>query len=529
MSDQKKVLSVEAIRKQIFRAKQREQLGDAEYKKQQAEKKKAYRAKIKASKTPQEQVVQQVVQQVIEQVTPAVVKQVAQESKSKITNFFKPATKIDDKSKITGFFKPITKDQYLKNIKNEPIKDLIKEINTTFKKSNSKPKIIISDNIEEEIQKIRDSKKIASVQPLHVKYEGKKKSESDSHKQYLNKLRMVYKMMFNEKINDSIINELQKLMDGKTYNQGIINHIQFFKNINKIINVIKAKYTNPNTLSSYINAITSILSRVREYFPQEYDKIAVLNNDLAKTYNRGRDTNDAPDEVIDKLISFDPKYINELINGITNINDKALIAIYTLTPPRRIMDYQLMKITHQTDIEKLKPGFNYIVIENGVPSLFVFLRHKTQKSQPEPKITIPTDLATILNTYINSNDINRNDFLFGTPTTDFKKGYSQPHFTEKLQKTFFKYTGKKISVNLIRASESTHLDTQPISLAERKQIAQQMGHSLSTNMQYSKHIGVKRLNKNPVNEPAKVEKPTIKRNDKRSTTKVINYDENKKD
>ena len=76
--------------------------------------------------------------------------------------------------------------------------------------------------------------------------------------------------MFNEKINDSIIDELQKLMDNKTYNQGIINHIQFFKNINKIINVIKAKYTNPNTISSYINAITSILSRVREYFPQEY-------------------------------------------------------------------------------------------------------------------------------------------------------------------------------------------------------------------------------------------------------------------
>ena len=110
--------------------------------------------------------------------------------------------------------------------------------------------------------------------------------------------------MFNEKINEGIINELQKLMDGKTYNQGIINHVHFFKNINKIISVIQSKYKKHNTLSSYINAITSILSRVREYFPQEYEKIAVLNNDLAKKYNRVRDTNDAPDEVIDKLISL---------------------------------------------------------------------------------------------------------------------------------------------------------------------------------------------------------------------------------
>jgi hypothetical protein len=61
-----------------------------------------------------------------------------------------------------------------------------------------------------------------------VKYEGKK-AEPNTNKQYLDKLRIVYKMMFNEKINESIINELQKLSDGKTYNQGVINHIQFLK------------------------------------------------------------------------------------------------------------------------------------------------------------------------------------------------------------------------------------------------------------------------------------------------------------
>ena len=53
MSDQNKLLSSEALRKRIFRAKMREQLGEEAYKKQQSEKKKAYRAKIKANKTPQ--------------------------------------------------------------------------------------------------------------------------------------------------------------------------------------------------------------------------------------------------------------------------------------------------------------------------------------------------------------------------------------------------------------------------------------------------------------------------------------------
>ena len=505
MSDQKKIIISEKERKQIYRAKLREELGDKEYKKQQAQKKREYRAKIKLNKSPQEQqkqIINNVVQKVVENVAPEVVKQVTTEAKGKITNFFKP----------------ITKEQFLKNIKNEPVKDLIKDINQTMKKNNSKPKIIINDNIEEEIQKIKDIKNVATVQPLHVKYSGKK-AESTTHKQYLDKLKIVYKMMFNEKINDSIINELQKLLDGKTYNQGIINHIQFFKNINKIISILKAKYTNLKSLSGYINAVTSILSRVREYFPNEYNKIAILNNDLAKNYNRDRDTNDAPDEVIDKLISFDPVYINKLLAGMKNINDKALLAVYTLAPPRRIMDYQLMKITHQTDIEKLNKKFNWVIFENEIPSLFVFLNHKTKKSQPEPKMTISTELATILNTYVNSNDITKNDFLFGRETTDFKESYSQPKFTELLQKTFLKYTGKKISVNLIRASKSTYLDTQPISLGERKEISQQMGHSLTTNLQYSKNMGVKRLNKTPVNEPVKVEKPPIKRNDRRATRK----------
>ena len=65
---------------------------------------------------------------------------------------------------------------------------------------------------------------------------------------------------------------------------------------------------------------------------------------MSKAYQRERDTNDAPDKMINNLISFDDNYIDKLLNGITNINDKALIAVYTLIPPRRVKDYQLMKI-----------------------------------------------------------------------------------------------------------------------------------------------------------------------------------------
>ena len=508
MSDQKKLN--EKIRKQIYRAKLREQLGNEEYKKQQAQKKREYRAKKKTNNTPneQQQIIKNVVEKVVENVTPQVIKQVTTETKGK----------------ITSFFKPITKEQYLKNIENEPVKQLIKEINTTLKKDNDKPKNIISDNINDEIQRIMNEKKFKNIEPLHVKYEGKK-AEKSTNSQYLSKLRTVYKFLFNEPINESIIKELNKLLNGKTYNQGIINYLQFFRNINKIIDVIKKKYSKPNTLSSYINAITSILSRMREYFPKEYDKIAALNIDLSKSYQRKRDTNDAPDEVIENLISFDPEYINKTISGITNINDKALFSVYTLIAPRRIKDYELMKVTNKSDFDKLDKKFNYVIFENNKPSLFIFYNHKTKKTYPEQKITIPNKLSEILNDYVEGNNIKNNNFLFGRDTTDFKEPYIQSKFTEKLQKIFLKYTGKKISVDLLRTSQSTYLDNQPISLAQRKEIAQQMGHQLTTHLQYSKNIGVQRLNKTPTTTPKEVEKPTIKRNDKRNTRKDINYNE----
>ena len=73
-----------------------------------------------------------------------------------------------------------------------------------------------------------------------------------------------------------------------------------------------------------------------------------------------------------------------------------------------------------------------------------------------------------------------NDYLIGRKAINFQ----QSKFTEKLQKIFEQYTCKKISADILRASQSTCLDTQLLSLAQRKQIAQNMGHRLFTNLQY---------------------------------------------
>ena len=178
--------------------------------------------------------------------------------------------------------------------------------------------------------------------------------------------------------------------------------------------------------------------------------------------------------------------------------------------------------------EDLDKNYNYILFENDKPYLFMMYNHKTKKSYPEKQVPIPAKLSNILLEYIKSNDINNNEFLFGKPETDFKKSYSENYFSEKVSKLFKKYTGNHISVDLLRASYSTWLDTQNISLAERRKIAYMMGHSLEVHLQYSKKVGVQRVTGNTQVQGQTITQPEpdIKRNTRRSTRKEINYNEN---
>ncbi len=63
-----------------------------------------------------------------------------------------------------------------------------------------------------------------------------------------------------------------------------------------------------------------------------------------------------------------------------DINNTALIAVYALAPPRWIEDYNLMKLTTETQLNKLDDNYNYIIIQNNEPTYdFIFLNHKTKK------------------------------------------------------------------------------------------------------------------------------------------------------
>ena len=248
-----------------------------------------------------------------------------------------------------------------------------------------------------------------------------------------------------------------------------------------------------NTIASYIIAITSILARIPQ-FNKEYEYISPMNNQYAALYQNKRDTNDTSDEILNKMIPFDDTYINDVINKIDDINDKALFSIYTLANPVRLKEVYLMKIANfNMNYDELDKEYNYLLLKNDKPFELVYYNFKTKKNYENNIIKISKQLSQILDQYIIQNKINAGDYLFFDKN---KEHYNQSAFSKKLQKLFFKYTGKNISVDLIRASKATSLESQNISLAERKKISNSMNHYLTTNLEYSKHMGILRLSTN---------------------------------
>jgi hypothetical protein len=164
-----------------------------------------------------------------------------------------------------------------------------------------------------------------------------------------------------------------------------------------------------------------------------------------------------------------------------NAHDAALVGVYTLIPPRRAKDFSLMRIA--TESEELDSEYNYVVLNaRNKPVKLVFMNYKTSATFKKQEFSIPRALATKLTTHIESSDLQYGDFLFGR-----KKAAPFASFSSQITKVFKKYTGKSISVNLLRHSFITwYLKKKKLTLAHKKLTAFAMAHSLTTQLQYNR-------------------------------------------
>lgn len=155
------------------------------------------------------------------------------------------------------------------------------------------------------------------------------------------------------------------------------------------------------------------------------------------------------------------------MNELQRLQDFIILSVYTLIPPRRLMDYTAFKLRNvNTDTD------NYIKGNS-----FVFNSYKTKNKYGKQDVKISVKLRNIIQKWAKKHS---NDYLLfsekGTPLP-------QSRLTQKLNKIF----GKNISVNMLRHIFITDnvLDMQP-ALLKLQEVAEDMGHSVETQQLYKK-------------------------------------------
>lgn len=273
---------------------------------------------------------------------------------------------------------------------------------------------------------------------------------------YLSKIKYLYGIMTNKKFNC-------KLEDFKIFN-----------NTKKTKAFIFKKWPNDRSKQAYTGALTGILRRLAGFdeSAEFYSNLTIELN--TKNQNERKHNRLSLREKRNGIVDW--KIISKLYKKADNLFDKALLAVYTLVPPRRLKDYKLMKIASIDDDEDPEMDLNYLILDKkGKPINFVYNNYKTFKKFGTFINKIPATLSTILKKYIKEYDKEDGDFLFETQTNGYFKDFSTLVST-----TFGKYLDgvQRQSVNILRHSFVNHIASgKQLSIAKREQIAMALGHS----------------------------------------------------
>ena len=122
--------------------------------------------------------------------------------------------------------------------------------------------------------------------------------------------------------------------------------------------------------------------------------------------------NELDEADFNKIIDLDKPTISSNISKLKKKDDVLIYALYTLQPARRL-DYIYVKITTETDINKLNdPSANYLMISSH-PHKFVFNNYKTYKKYGQQVLPVQDkDLDNIIDHYINEKNLRNGDYLF---------------------------------------------------------------------------------------------------------------------
>ena len=263
----------------------------------------------------------------------------------------------------------------------------------------------------------------------------------------------------------------------------------FLKDFKKV-KVFLMSLANENTRKSYITAIVSILNNVgktKEYMTANILYKAMMNKSIAIA-NEPVDAHEMTEKQKENWLEWveimkKQKELETATQSLTKedmakpSNKKLmmhylLLSLYTLTPPRRNLDYILMKL--DLDGKKEDENFNYY---DPKQKTFTFNVFKTKWKYGKEVIPCPLPLCNILDRYVDLEGIGDNDMIL------FKDDEKRlgAHITKTLNNIF----GKKIGATMLRHFYDTH--KYGAVLKGMQEDAFMMGHSVQEQGKYVKY------------------------------------------
>ena len=264
-----------------------------------------------------------------------------------------------------------------------------------------------------------------------------------------------------------------------------LNNLVFLEDIDKVTEYLSSKYAQ-TTIRSYFIAICSLLNELPKYktLYDKYYKILISKNKELETNNtkseKQKENWISQKEVLEKQKEVENEAIDTINKSKTNvfktrewnkILEWVILSLYTLIPPRRSIDFTLMNVVNNVDLDA-DQQLNYWVRPK---KKFIFTNYKTSGTYSTQIVNVPNDLDVLLNAYLDlRKDKDENDIplLVENDLTPIRNNYRITKFLNRV------FDGKKISVDMLRNIYLTNnFKDQHLNL---KKTAEKMGTSVET-------------------------------------------------
>ena len=263
---------------------------------------------------------------------------------------------------------------------------------------------------------------------------------------------------------------------------GVPEDLEFLKDP-KLVDIVNSNYANKRTAAGYVAVIVAITKRMGKKDPESkevYEKVGEQNNaEWRRIQEKDQDNELSCAQARaytpwDELISA--RDSPEKMSGL-NINEKMIVYLYTMVPPRRC-EYRNMKLGKGSDDENYMFG-----------NKFYFGDYKTVRSSGIDIVDIPKDLQEKIDKYLDVSERKEGEYLLGTNRTS-------SCFSSHVKNAMNKLTGVPITVTSLRRMYSTKsLNNEKLTYNEKNKVARAMGTSVDKMEKVYNKVGSTRYRK----------------------------------